>query len=160
MTAPKGNKFWKARSSHGRYPIFADAEQLWVAAEQYFDWVEENPLYEIKLVTFQGKATQEPLAKMRAMTIAGLCIFLDICEKTWFNYAHHDDFLHVTTRIDRIIRTQKFEGACADLLNAKIIARDLGLADKKEIGGSGGAPMPVSTISIVSPEMDENGRAL
>jgi hypothetical protein len=34
--------------------------------------------------------------------------------------------------VEEIIRTQKFEGASADLLNPNIIARDLGLADKQD----------------------------
>lgn len=73
-----GNKFWLVRSSHGRKPIFETPDDLWNAACEYFQWVEENPLYEDRLVTFQGSATHEPVAKMRAMTIAGLCLFLDI----------------------------------------------------------------------------------
>ncbi|MDR6901408.1 hypothetical protein J2W52_003032 [Rhizobium miluonense] len=36
MAAPKGNKFWMARSSHGRNPIFATPEDLWNACNEYF----------------------------------------------------------------------------------------------------------------------------
>lgn len=136
MAAPKGNQFWKARSSHGRAPIFASPDELWEAASEYFEWVEKNPLWEDKVTSFQGVNTHEPVAKMRAMTIMGLCIFLDISDETWANYRERDGFVGVTTRIDRIIRTQKFEGASADLLNPNIIARDLGLADKQETSGT------------------------
>lgn len=72
---------------------------------------------------------------MRAMTLEGLCIFLDIARQTWDNYCQRDDFLEVTTRVAEIIRTQKFTGAAADLLNPNIIARDLGLAEKREHTG-------------------------
>lgn len=133
MAAPKGNQFWKARSSHGRKPVFADPEQLRDACAEYFEWVEENPLWEDKLVTFQGAATHEPVAKMRAMTIGGLCIFLDIDRTTWLEYGKKEGFSNVIREVDEVIRTQKFEGASADLLNANIIARDLGLADKTEL---------------------------
>jgi hypothetical protein len=34
-----------------------------------------------------------------------------------------------------VILDQKFTGAAADLLNPNIIARDLGLTDKKEVSG-------------------------
>ncbi|PAP94512.1 DNA-packaging protein [Mesorhizobium wenxiniae] len=138
MPAPAGNQFWKARSSHGRKPIFATPDDLWTAASEYFEWVEANPLWEDKVTSFQGANTHEPIAKMRAMTISGLCIFLDIDKTTWFDYAKQKDFSHVTTRVEEIIRTQKFEGASADLLNANIIARDLGLADKSEVTGKDG----------------------
>lgn len=41
--------------------------------------------------------------------------------------------MQVTTRIDEIIYKQKFEGAAVGAFNANIIARDLGLADKKDV---------------------------
>ncbi|SMP36850.1 terminase small subunit, partial [Shimia sagamensis] len=53
------------------------------------------------------------------------------------------DLSSVMTRVEQIIRQQKFEGAAAELLNPNIIARDLGLADKKEIGGE----LSVRTLS-------------
>lgn len=136
MPAPQGNRFWEARSRHGRAPIFASPEQLWEAATDYFQWVEDNPLWEDQLIKFQGEAKHENVAKMRAMTLSGLCIFLDIARNTWDDYAKRDDFLGVTNQIAEIIRTQKFEGASADLLNPNIIARDLGLADKQDHTGS------------------------
>ena len=132
MAAPTGNQFWKARSTHGRTPIFASPDVLWAACAEYFEWVELNPLWESKPFAFQGVVTVENLPKMRAMTISGLCIFLDIARSTWDEYRANKDFSGITTQVEEIIRTQKFEGASADLLNANIIARDLGLADKHE----------------------------
>lgn len=141
MAAPKGNQFWKARSSHGRRPAFASAETLWEACTEYFEWVEKNPLWEDRLVTFQGSAAHEPVAKMRAMTIAGLCLFLDIDKETWRTYRNSKDFLAVCTRAEEVIREQKFTGAAADLLNPSIIARDLGLAERTEHAGADGKPL-------------------
>jgi hypothetical protein len=51
---------------------------------------------------------------------------------TWEDYRKRNDFIHITREIEEIIKDQKFAGAAADLLNANIIARDLGLSDKKE----------------------------
>lgn len=135
MPAPKGNQFWKARSKHGRDAIFADPLVMWDACQGYFEWVEANPLYEAKAFAFQGAVTVERLPKMRAMTITGLCLYLGIDEKSWRNQRDREDFLPITTRVEAAIFSQKFEGASADLLNANIIARDLGLADKKEHTG-------------------------
>lgn len=132
MAAPKGNRFWEMRSSHGRNPIFADPEQLWAACREYFEWVEENPLYEDKITSFQGINKHEPVAKMRAMTIGGLCIFLDIDRTTWLEYGKKEGFSKIVRDVDEIIRDQKFTGAAADLLNPNIIARDLGLAEKND----------------------------
>lgn len=143
MAPPKGNQFWKERSSHGRKPIFAKPDDLWDAACEYFEWVEANPLLEEKAFNYQGKIFKDTVTKMRAMTVEGLVIFLDIGLQTFYDYRDRDDFSEVVKRIDEIIRTQKFEGASADLLNANIIARDLGLKDARtnEHTGKGGNPM-------------------
>lgn len=135
MAAPKGNQFWKARSKHGRDKIFSTPEVLWDACQEYFKWIDDNPLQAAELVKFQGKAKIKHLPKMRAMTISGLCIFLDCEQKTWANYRERKDFLQIITRVEEIIRTQKFTGAAAEMLNPNIIARDLGLADKREHSG-------------------------
>lgn len=138
MPAPKGNRFWEARSSHGRKPIFATPDDLWQACQEYFAWVEDNPLWEDKVTSYQGENKHEPIAKMRAMTLDGLTIFLDIGTQTWYDYAGREDFSEVARAVEKIIRNQKFAGAAADLLNANIIARDLGLADKSELTGKDG----------------------
>lgn len=145
-----GNRFWEARSSHGRKPIFAAPDDLWGAACEYFEWVEQNPLREEKVFNGKDGIVRADVAKMRAMTIQGLCIFLDIDRTTWDAYRGRPDFTNIVTRAEEIIRDQKFSGAAADLLNANIIARDLGLADKSELTGKGGAPIEtVTRIELV-----------
>lgn len=129
MAAPIGNRFWELRSSHGRKLKFENSEDLWNAACEYFEWVEQNPLYDIQPFAYQGEVKQEKIPKIRAMTITGLCIFLDIAQPTWLDYKSKQDFSMICCKIEDIIRTQKFEGAAAGLLNHAIIARDLGLRD-------------------------------
>lgn len=129
-----GNDFWKHHSKHGRDKIFTTPEILWEAACEYFEWVKENPLMETLI---QG-SKRWTVPKMRAMTEGGLCIFLDVDRSTLDNYGDgknesYKAFFPVTSKIKEIIRTQKFEGASAGFLNANIIARDLGLADKQEV---------------------------
>ena len=141
MAAPEGNSFWKMRSSHGRKPKFSTADVLWDACCEYFEWVENNPLKESQAFAYQGNVKDHEVSKMRAMTLTGLCIFLDIDMTTWAEYRQREGFSSVTTRVDEIIRTQKFEGAAAGLLQPNIIARDLGLADKQEHTGKDGGPM-------------------
>ena len=131
MAAPIGNKFWLMRSSYGRKPTF-DPESLWKAAQEYFEYVDQHPLYETKAFAYQGDITLQEIPKMRAMTQVGLCLFLGISEETYRVYSKQDGYIEVTREINKTIRSQKFEGAAAELLNANIIARDLGLVDKKE----------------------------
>ena len=144
MQFQKGNKFWLARSSHGRNPIFSNPEQLRNACYEYFEWVENNPLYEEKIFHAQGVITKDTVAKIRAMTISGLCLFLDICENTWTNYKKQPDFLSITLEVEKVIYNQKFAGAAADLLNSNIIARELGLADKQQNEHTGVDGKPIA----------------
>ena len=144
MQFQAGNKFWLARSSHGRNPIFSNPEQLRNACYEYFQWVEDNPLYEEKIFHSQGMITKDTITKMRAMTIGGLRIFLGICEQTWVNYRNNQDFLGVVKEVEEIIYNQKFTGAAADLLNPNIIARELGLADKQQNEHTGVDGKPIA----------------
>ena len=144
MQFQAGNKFWLARSSHGRNPIFSNPEQLRNACYEYFQWVEDNPLCEEKIFHSQGMITKDTVTKMRAMTISGLCLFLDICENTWANYKKQPDFLSITLEVEKVIYNQKFTGAAADLLNSNIIARELGLADKQQNEHTGVDGKPIA----------------
>ena len=133
-----GNRFWEARSSAGPKPKFDNPDDLWDACAEYFDWVAENPLYEIKGFAFQGTVTKETFPKMRAMTIGGLCLFIDITERQWRDWREsRPDLLPIITRAEAIIYEQKFTGAAADLLNPNIIARELGLKDTSKLEGPG-----------------------
>lgn len=142
MGAPKGNQFWKLRSKHGRDKLFATPELLWEAACEYFEWCENNPLYETKAFAFQGVVTTEELPKMRAMLLPQLCFYLHCSEAYFRNFKStlkdsekqiDKDFITVINEIESVIFSQKFQGAASDLLNANIIARDLGLTDKQDI---------------------------
>jgi len=142
MAAPKGNQFWKARSKHGRDKIFATPEIMLEAAFDYFQWSEDNPLK--KAIVYQGAVSPDSEELMRAMTVKGLCIYWGVNTKYLNDFIsdlnldkkEDNDFSEVISTIKEIIETQKFEGASAGLLNPNIIARDLGLTDKKELSGS------------------------
>jgi hypothetical protein len=118
---------------------------MWNAACEYFEWVEDNPLTEYKVAQFQGAPVPMELPKMRAMTMGGLCIFLGV-NTVYFNHFESalnldekegQDYSKVIANIKEVIYQQKFAGAAADLLNANIISRELGLADKQDVKHSG-----------------------
>jgi hypothetical protein len=131
MPAPKGNQYWKLGEQKGR-PKKYTPNTLLVKAYEYFQWCEDNPLYEQKAF---GTGITLKLPLMRAFTKSGLCLYLDISHETFLKYSRQKEFVEVTTRISDIIYTQKFEGASAGLLNANIIARDLGLRENIEHSG-------------------------
>jgi len=156
MAATKGNQFWKARSTHGRDKIFKTADIMLEAAYEYFQWVEDNPLKESKICSFQGENKLEEVPLMRAMTISGICIFWNAHSEYLTKFESDldldskegKDFSRVIKTIREIIKTQKFEGASAGLLNPNIIARDLGLTDKKELSGSAENPLTLVIAEI------------
>ncbi len=143
MAATKGNQFWKARAKHGRDKIFKTPELMLEAAFDYFEWVGDNPL--TKAIIYQGEVSDKPEKLMRAMTIKGLCIYWGVNTQYLNDFMGNldlekkesKDFSSVINTIKEIIETQKFEGASAGLLNPNIIARDLGLADTRQLTGTG-----------------------
>lgn len=139
MAAPPENQFWKQRSKHGRDMIFSTPEILWASACEYFEWCDANPWQQQNWV---GKDGDEVVRKLtRPYTLSGLCVFMECGEQTFRDYRVKEDFSEVITRIEQIIRTQKFEGAAVGLFNANIIARDLGLTEKSEHTGKDGGPI-------------------
>ena len=137
-------QLWEITKPFGRPPAFNNPAELWDAATKYFQWCIDNPLMEAKAFAFQGNSWIEELPKMRAMTIQGLCLHMNISQETLSNYEQRDDFFGVVKQIKETIYEQKFSGAAADLLNSNIIARDLGLADKKDHQSSDGSMTPKS----------------
>lgn len=137
MAAEKGNEWWKQRSKHGRDKILSSPDYLWEEAVKYFEatdkrkWVRKDWVGKDAIEV--SRETETPY------TFTGLFLFLDIDENTWQRYRKekpYEDFWAITARIDKIIYTQKFEGAAVGAFNANIIARDLGLADKKDVSSN------------------------
>lgn len=134
MAAPKGNQFWKLAKNIGAPKAFKSPEELWEKATEYFQWCDDNPLYEIKAFNGKDDIKTVSLPKMRAYTLKHLCLFLGVNEVYFnqFNEEKNQEYSKIITRIRDIIYTQKFQGAAADLLNPNIIARELGLAEKND----------------------------
>jgi hypothetical protein len=148
MAAPKGNKFWKLRSKHERDKLFSSSELLWEAACKYFEWCDNNPWIKVDWVGKDADKVERPT--QRPFTISGLSLYLDASEAYWRNFKVNEniseDFLTVITRVEEIIRTQKFEGAVVGAFNANIISRDLGLMDKKGLNHTGNVQVTGMTI--------------
>ena len=155
MDRRKGNQFWKQRSKHGRDRLFATPQLMLEAAQEYFQWCEDNPWIKHDVVR-GGESAGQPLMVpiQRPYTSEGLCGYLG-CNLGYFNDFYNaikeksdkesKDFSAVITYIKETIYRQKYEGAAVGIFNSNIIARDLGLKDssQQEITGS------IKTIEIV-----------
>ena len=135
MAAPEGNQFWKLRSKHGRDKLWENPQLLWDACTEYFEATDARKW---KKVEFNGKdAIKCEVPTDTPYTLTGLFVFLDSNHQTWNLYREREDFVAVVTRVEQIIYTQKFEGAAVGAFNSNIIARELGLTDKKDISHKG-----------------------
>ena len=151
-----GNRIWEARSSYGPKPKFADPESLRAACIEYFEWVTDTPLEEEKLFSYEGSVTRTTTNKMHAMTLRGMCLYIDITFQTWTEYRKREDLADVCEWVDTVIFTQKFTGAAAGLLNPGIVARELGLGDKTMLGNDPDNPLPAAPVQIF--QLPDNGR--
>jgi hypothetical protein len=132
----KKDQLWKfhEKTGGGSTKIFDKPTDLWAESMKYFRWCDSNPLKEQKILASGKKVNGN---KLRPYTIKGLCLFLNIGERTWNRYQKREEFAEMCEKIADIIFTQKFEGAAAGFFSANIIARDLGLKDASDVTTNG-----------------------
>jgi hypothetical protein len=140
MPAPKGNNYWEFRNKHGRDFKYTP-ELFWDEAVKYFNWMQKrvwNKKDPIKSGDLAGTTMDVPTPS--PMSITSFCIFADIDDNTFQRYEKevgYEDFWAITKQIKGIIESQQFEGATVGVYNPNIIARSLGLVDKKEVDNKG-----------------------
>lgn len=128
----KGVKPWLARATVGAPQLYACPNLLTQAVYEYFEWIEQNPLKSTKVGFSYGEAIKTEITHVRAMTKTGLAMFLGITTHTLQDWKKtREDLKPVIEWAEGCIWNQKFEAAGAGLLNANIISRELGLADKQ-----------------------------
>jgi hypothetical protein len=158
---PRKEPFWKARctkakSTGGRPPAFDSPEELQQAVNEYFQWVEDNPLIDHRAIgVYYGEPVTKDFERLRPMTIGGLCLFLNISDQTWREYrkgTYGEAFSWICVLSDRVIREQKFAGAAAGFFNHAIIARDLGLVDRTDITSAGNELKNQSVVVLPAKE--------
>jgi hypothetical protein len=134
----------------GRPAKWETPEELEQLINDYFQWVDNNPLIETVLIPKPYTETKEDgtkvthnhsvayMPKMRPYTLDGLCNYLNTGTSTIDDYSKKPGFAEVITRAKSIMYNQKFEGATAGFFKENIIARELGLYDhtKNDVTGS------------------------
>lgn len=148
MAAPKGNKFWLARSSHGRKPIFATADDMWSTALEYFEYNDNNPQLSYKTFFYQGEVIEAQVKDIRPLSIIGFCLFADISREAFDDYSKREGFIEVANLIKDTCYKQKFDGAASGKYNANIIARDLGLTERTDHTSTDGSMTPKAAINL------------
>lgn len=148
---------WLARTSYITAKIVEDPEILYKACLEYFQWAKENPIMEDRVNFAFGIATHEAVEHPRAMTVQGLSMFLGISAKTWYEWRkNREDLQTVIEWAESAIFEQKLAAAAAGLLDGRLLAREMGLADKQiqemavpkmTIAPPSGEPQPMPPIN-------------
>lgn len=120
-------------------------------AVAYFQWAYDNPLQDEQLFSYQGEVIRAPQDKVRALTKRGLAIHLGLTVQRLESYrsssTNNEDWNDVLDYLEQVIYQQKFEHAAAGLLNANIISRELGLAERSELTGRDGGPLQTEDVT-------------
>ena len=148
--APKGNKYWMVRLKDGREKDYTP-EELADAIEAYFDWCDNNPIDKVDVVKSgmdAGKLLYIPT--VRPYLIEGLCDFLHISIQTFYNYEKakgYEDYFEVTAYARNRVFTQNLTYGYTGAFDSALVARKLGLAERKELNGS------IGIASLTSDEL-------
>lgn len=138
-----GNSLWKdamARGVIGRKRTFDTPELMMEAAASYFEWCDNNPLFEQKVFHSQGIITKTEVEHKRPYTISGFCAHSGLSDSGWYDYKNRTEFSAYCEIILKHMYEQKFNGAAIGIFNANLIARDLGIREvsdvKQEVSGT------------------------
>jgi len=164
MAAPKGNEFWKLREEHGRSKILTPKE-LFLLAYDYKQHIDSNP---IKVQDNKGTKNVNEIELKRPYTWDGFEYFvfektglakLEDYRKAEGTYEDFSDIIHI---INKIFRSQKFEGAAVGIFKENIIARDLGLKEKSEteLSGKDGKPLYGDYTNMSTEELQKRADAI
>jgi hypothetical protein len=135
----------------GHKTIYVTPQDFLSACVEYFKWCEDTPLLEENIFQNKGMIIRANKAKVRAFTKSGLAQHLSIPASRLTSYKERGgDWAEVLELVEQAIYNQKFENAAAGLMNATIIARDLGLSEKQEFGGMKDAPPIAFNINPIA----------
>ena len=135
MPAPKGNRYGVDLESFVKPKSYQPQE--W--AQKFIDYLEVrqgkvwNKKECIKSGDSAGTVFDVPISL--PLTIESFCVFANVSMQTFSNYEKkegYEDYFGVTTRIRTVIEAEQLEGAVIGAYNPNIVARKLGLADKRE----------------------------
>ena len=156
MAWPKGNKYWKYIDNIGRNKIYEDKDldtfrdkvidYFKVTSERFWEeqhWVGKDGIEVTK---------NHPVPFLKQ----GIYLHVGINKDTWNNYKKREGFSDIITHAEELIFMQKFEGASTGFFNHNLIAKELGLVDKKDLSSSDGTMTPKMTIQVQDEKTAKN----
>lgn len=134
------NMYEIKKADVGGRPVSYTPEELRTKINEYIQFVLSTPIKLEKLFNTARGIVRKSEKHIRPMTVTGCAVYLGITPETLNNYAkrgdedpHREEYLRIVSQAKAIFYQQKFNGATIGAYNPSIIARDLGLAEKKVI---------------------------
>jgi len=126
MARPKGTKYIET------------PEKMWELFEAYVKHEADNPMFKVEYVGKDGDQVSTPLQVPITFEgfecyVADLGIITDLSHYSANTDGAYDNYRTIITRIRNNCFAQNFKGAAVGLFNANLVAKKLGLADKKDI---------------------------
>lgn len=156
MAAEQGNKYYKLRSKDGRNKVFESAKDLNTEIENYFN--EKSNSFINKPDIIKSGESAGANIQMRIddfPTKEELAIYLGFAKwESLKNYKEYsDDFLEVITWAETVIYNWKLKYTAIGVLNANIIARDLGITDRQDLTTDG---QKISSTQVIFQRIEPN----
>lgn len=127
------------KAKGGRPRKFVTPAKLLDAFREYLDDRKERVInmskFDVGSVGESFINKEEKRVKHHPLSIADFCVFVG-CSREWWK-SLPDEFAEAKSLISDYIFTFQLKGAENGEFNANLVARQLGLADKKEVSASG-----------------------
>ena len=105
-------------------------------ADEYMQWVKNNPVMKTITAAFQGEISYLKVPHQRPMTQYGLAAHLGVGLSKLNDYGARDGFSAIFQKVTAMMTAWNVDGASSGDLNGNIIARIEGLADKQEVSNT------------------------
>lgn len=141
--------------SVGKPRAIESPEQFWEAAQDYIQWVKDNPVEKTVTAAFQGVISYEKVPHSRPMTQYGLAAHMGIGLSTLKDYKQKPEYSAMFHEVTNYMTAWNIDGATSGDFNGNIISRVEGIADKQELDHtSSDGSMKPTTINLVAGKND------
>lgn len=125
----------------GKHKYIETPERMWELFCEYVKHESENPYYKVEYVGKDGDMVRTPLQVPITFEgfecyVADQNIINDLGDYSKNDDGRYSEYAPIITRIRNNCFSQNFKGAAVGLFNANLIAKKLGLVDKKDIKAS------------------------
>lgn len=130
-------------------------EQVFDMAVKYFEWAESNAIKSAETSSFQGRTYQDEVKKPRVFTWAGLKLFCGWSEGAITKWRKEPGYCDVMAFVDTVIHEQKYQLAANGIINAGMVAKELGIDKPAQVNVEAVANAEQTIQSVTADEVKE-----